>query len=140
MGTQNSVEVSGIGTVYFSSGYMTWWAAKNWCSAIGKSMLKGSYLDCHKSGTSTAFTWTAEEVGLGCCCVGGGVTCDDTVDNQTSQMVSLRQIYDNYGKQFFWLADSFGSGEYTCMVYEVMLSAGRAHEDWRWNGNNALCK
>ena len=137
-GSSSTNDVTGIGTVYRSNDYMTWWAAKNWCEAQGKSLLdiSGTKLGCYWSGTTTAWSIAAGS-GIGYCCASGQSCNNGTSTSMNSQpMQDLRAKWGGYG----WTATDYYAGENSCYAYYLRLFNGHILGDPKEYYYAALCQ
>ena len=125
------VAIEGLGTVYKSSDYMTWWSARNWCEAQGKRLIdiSGNRLGCYKNDGKTPFDKT-----MGYCCAEGRANCGSTKTRQSAIMQALRRKWDGSS---VWTDTSYNS----CKAFRVNLYYGNVSNSGRNNGYDfALCE
>ena len=83
LGSKSEATIEGLGTVYKSNDYMTWWSARNWCEAQGKRLISVSDLQCdHFEGT------------YGYCCKDSG-SCSSNITTQSAIMQGLRNTWSS---------------------------------------------
>ena len=130
------VAIEGLGTVYKSSGIMTWWSAKNWFRAHGKRLISADALGCYSNtdGTtphSSLGTGTAR----GYCCAEGQASCGSDKSKQSEIMQAL---WSQWGNRWVWTDTSYDS----CGVFGVSLDNGYVGYFGHRYGSrgNALCE
>jgi hypothetical protein len=85
----NPVNIVGLGMVVHANAAMYSYGAKNWCEALGKTMVNSSDIGCYKSGTTEPLNET------GFCCA-KGKTCDDWSTNGMWQERSQQTAFSNF--------------------------------------------
>ena len=129
IGSKREATIAGLGTVYRSNGFMTWWSAKNWCEAQGKRLISADHLGCYQSDGTTPHSGTSR----GYCCAKGRASCGFTAGKQSAIMQVLRS---KFGGDIGWTNTSSSS----CSAFAVGLSNGNVYANSRLNYFYALCE
>ncbi len=86
-----------LGEVVTSSMRMNWWAARNWCQAVGRNLIDISEFQCYRSGTDTLIE---NRSASDACCQKGTECSDVTLENISPSIVDLSE--KGFGD--FWIA------------------------------------
>ena len=122
LGGQSEATIEGLGTVYKSNDYMTWWSARNWCEAQGKRLISVSDLQCDHLSYGE----------YGYCCKDSG-SCRNNITTQSAIMQALRSEWSGGS---VWTDTSYGS----CNAVYVGLANGYVGNDDRYDYGYALCE
>ena len=135
IGSKREATIEGLGTVYKSNGYMTWWSARNWCEAQGKRLIdiSGNRLGCYRDDGTTPFG----DKTTGYCCAQGQASCRSTASKQSAIMQALRR---EWSPDFVWTNTTHRYN--SCLAFYVVLSNGSLTYSYYRNDafNYALCE
>ena len=126
----------------WSTKYMNWFSAENFCAAQNKDMPTIDSFNCYKDGTSTMFTNDMAPSG-GFCCKEASGQCSSywfystqRAAHFSSKIVSLKETVGE--DQWFWTQSLTND---SCYAFDVNLANGYVRYDGRNYGSGyALCE
>ncbi len=126
-------EIEGVGTVFRSNVEVgSWWAAKNWCQAHGKRLMRisNNRLGCYRESDGTT---PFGETTTGYCCAENQAGCSD---DKTKQSILMQELRNKLSDGTVWLETDFSS----CVASYMLLSIGGIGNSSRGYNDYALCE